>query len=76
MGVSGVGGEEVVCVPMVMRGEGGGGEGVVMEEGIVRIAEGAQLKGLVVDLVSSDPSVAMEMCKLSDDTDVWFRCIT
>lgn len=66
--------ERLVCVPVVMVG--GGGEGMVVEGGKVTLGQGAKPKGFVVDLVGPDPSIAMEMCKLGTETDVWFHCFT
>ena len=69
VGVSRVGGEGV-CVPQPK----GGGEGVRVEDNKFLLVPGDQVTGLVVDY-SSNPSVAMEMCKLMiTNTSVQFNC--
>lgn len=40
----------------------------------IRLGERGKVTGLVVDPYSSDPSIAMEMCKLMSETSVWFYC--
>ena len=53
-----------------------GGEGLRVEENkVVLMSAGGKVPGLVVDSFSSNPTVAMEMCKLMTDTSVWFHCI-
>ena len=37
---------------------------------------GDKPSGFVIDSVGPDPSIAMEMCKMSSETDVWFLCLT
>lgn len=76
MTASSVSGEDdsMVCVPMVGVG---GEEGVKVEGwGVTLGGFGDRPNGFVIDSVGPDPSVAMEMCKMSTETDVWFLCFT
>ena len=76
MGVSVVmGSEDGVCVPLVKVG-GEGGEGVEIEGDSVKVTEGSKVTGFIIDTSGPDASVAMEMCKLSMSTDIFFHCIT
>ena len=68
------GDETMVCVPMMVLG---GGEEVKVEGWEVTLGGlGDKPSGFVIDSVGPDPSVAMEMCKMSSETDVWFLCLT
>ena len=70
VGVSSVDGKDV-CVPILV----GGWEGGRVEGEKVRLGEGGKPRGLILDSLGPDASVAMEMCKLMTETGVWFRCL-
>lgn len=68
------GDDRTVCVPMM--GEEWR-EGVKVEGWEVTLwGHEDKPNSFIVDSVGPDPSVAMEMCKMSSETDVWFLCLT
>lgn len=56
----------MVCVPEME-------EGVKVEGGEATLED--KSNGFVIDSLGQDPSVAMEMCKMSTETAVQFLCL-
>ena len=48
--------------------------GLSVRDGVVTFVPGSQPVGLTIDSSGSTPSVAVEMCLLGENTDLWFRC--
>lgn len=48
--------------------------GLNIREGVVTFDPGSRPVGLTIDSSGSTPSIAVEMCKLGEATELWFQC--